>query len=302
MDKIDYNEFTYIEGLDIRDYNLFPQTLRLNLSPTSESILFRLLLGTINIYDNSIDEIIEQKITYSKIRDNFQVNTSNNPIQDWFTSDFGIDDLNYYFKLNNRKNKNIFDELLSEFTWYFINKSRENHVAAFLNLYRALEYISYSFPMIFSSMTTNFYDTFDTFKSFFTSKDDGQLKFFNKFVSALFEDSTLRCRVPIDTFVDGNLLDRKKKVIIQKLCSDFESADNGSVLSISYLNLLDFMINLRNRYFHFQADRRNNISNISFNGDVFFAGLNDKFANWISMIYQEILVHGIYKLNLMPLN
>jgi hypothetical protein len=302
MDRFDYNEFTYIESLSVRDYNLFPSTLRLNLNPTSESLLFRLLLGSINIYDNTMDEIVEQKITYSKIRDNFEEHNLDNPVKDWLTTEFGINDLENYFKLNNRKNKGVFDELLSEFTWYFINKFRQNHVAAFLNLYRALEYMSYSFPMIFSSMTSNYYDTYDTFKSFFMSKDDGQLKFFNKFISVLFEESTLRCRVAIDTYVDGNLLDRKKKSIIKKLCVDFETSDNGSILSISYLNLLDFMINLRNRYFHFQSDRRNNISNISFNGDVFFAGLNDKFANWISLIYQEILIHGIYKLNLVPVN
>jgi hypothetical protein len=302
MDRFDFNEFTYIENLDIRDYHEFPSTLRLSLQPTSESILFRLLLGTVNLYDNDRDKIVIQKVTYSKIRDSFKINDSDNPIKDWLGKEYGIIDLQNYFKLNNRKNRVLFDELLSEFSWYFINKNRNNHISAFLNLYRALEYISYSFPMIFSSMASNYYDTYDSFKSFFMSKDDGQLKFFNKFVAVLFDESTLRCRVSIDTYVDEDVLNKRKRQIIQKLCSDFESSDNGNVLSISYLNLLDFMINLRNRYFHFESDRRNNISNINFNGDGFFEGLNDKFANWISMIYQEILIHGIYKFNLMSIN
>jgi hypothetical protein len=61
------------------------------------------------------------------------------------------------------------------------------------------------------------------------------------------------------------------------------------------------MINLRNRYFHFQSDRKDNISNINFDSELFFSAINDKFANWLSMIYLEILTHGVFKLNLLPI-
>jgi hypothetical protein len=299
MDKFDYNNFTYIENLDIREYSLFPQSLRLGLKATPESLLFRLLFGTIDIYEGYNDILVQQKISYNKIQDSFIDNLSLNPIKDWLNSDFGINDLDYYFRINNR-NKNLYDELLTEFSWYFINKSRENHVGAFLNLYRALEYMSYSFPMVFASKTFNYSNTYDTLKSFFTNKDSGQLKFFNKFIKMLFHEPLLRCPFSIDTFVGDQVLDRKKQKVIERLCIGMDYSDNGSIITIRYSNVLDLMINLRNKYFHFESDNRDNISNISFNGDQFFGSLNDKFANWLSMIFQEILIHGVYKFNLAP--
>jgi len=301
MDKLEYNSFTYIEGLDIREYSLLPQTLTIGSKATAESLLFRLLLGTVGVYENYNDILTNQKISYVKIQDTFLETTSQNPIKEWLTSDFGINDLDYYFRINNR-NKILYDELLTEFSWYFINKSRENHVSAFLNLYRALEYMSYSFPMAFASKSFNYGNTYETLKAFFTNKDSGQLKFFNKFIKMLFEESLLRCPFLIDTFVGDQILDRKKQKIIERLCQGMNYSDNGSIITIRYSNVLDLMINLRNRYFHFESDNKDNISNISFNGDQFFGSLNDKFANWLSLIFLEILIHGVYKCNLVPFN
>jgi hypothetical protein len=93
---------------------------------------------------------------------------------------------------------------------------------------------------------------------------------------------------------------KQKKKIIEKLCKDFDYRDDGSIITIEYRYLLDFMITLRNRFFHFQSDRNDNISNINFNSELFFESLNDKFANWLSMIYFEILIQGIYKTVLTP--
>ncbi len=293
------NGFTYVEKLSTESFSVLPTTLLLDGRATSESVLFRLLLGTLNLKLNSQEEVIEQNICYNKLQDEFESEISENPIQKWINDAFGLGDLNNYF-LSNTKNKALFDELLIEFSLFFFNKNKENHISAFLHLYRALEYMSYSFPMAYSSRTSNFYTSFDTFKGFFTTKEMGQLKFFQEFVQAIFRKSFLRCTTKIDTYVGDELLDSTKRKIIAKLCKDFEFYDNGSIIELEYRYLLDFMVNLRNRYFHFQSDRRDNISNINFNSESFFAALNNKFANWLSIIYLEILLQGVYKSNLLP--
>lgn len=299
MSYTSINGFTYVEKLGTGILSEFPNSLLLDKQPQSESVLFRLLLGTLDLKLSTQDEVFSQKICYTKLREEFVDNEIDDPISDWVNNLFGLNDIDRYFNLN-RRNKALFDELLSEFSYFFLNKHKSNHVSAFLHLYRALEFMSYSFPMTYSSKTTNFYTSFDTFKGFFTSKDQGQLKFFQEFIQVLFEKHTLICRTKIDTYVGDEMLDKSKKKIIQKLCSTFSSYDDGYVISIEYKNLLDFMINLRNRYFHFQSDRADNISNINFDSELFFSALNDKFANWISMIYLEILTHGVFKLNLLP--
>lgn len=153
--------------------------------------------------------------------------------------------------------------------------------------------MSYSFPSTYSSGATNYYNTFELFRSLFKENNTGQLKFFKDFVSNLFEDDILNCKTKINTYNSSH--SKKNRDIIISLCSNTIYHDNGMVAEIKYIDLLDFMINLRNRYFHFISDRKDVISNIDFNGELFFESLNDTLTNWLSMIYFEILYNSIYK-------
>lgn len=301
MDIYNSNGFDYIEGIENIDQLNFPDTLRLNETPTSEALLFRLLLGSLSLKANGTEAIIEQKIFYGQLKETFENHDFDNPIHFWASPEFGLIDLDYYFK-KNRGNKLLFDELLTEFSLFFIQKNRNNHTSAFLHLYRGLEYMSYSFPISFASRTHRYFTSFDTFKSFFVNKDDGQLKFFREFIKSLFEKRFLETKLKIDTYVGEDFFDKRKLSIIKKLCSDFKYWNNGAIVEIEYLYLLDFMITLRNRYFHFQYDRSDNISNLHFDSESFFESLNDKFANWLALIYLEIMTQGIYKLNLLPIS
>lgn len=299
MEYYKFNGFSYYTNLDKEIEQNLPDSLRIEGSPSTESILFRLLLGTIYFKFDRFEELYKQEICYSKIRDEFKNREIANPITEWLNGEFGMGDLDWYFK-RNRRNKALFDELLVEFSLYFLNKNRGNNISSFLHLYRALEYMSYSFPISYSSRVVGFYTSFDTFKEFFINKDQGQLKFFREFINALFDKSLLSCRTTIDTYVGDQVYDKQKLKIIQKICKGFDYFDNGALIAIEYKYLLDFMVTLRNRYFHFQYDRGDNISNINFDGELFFEALNDKFANWLSMIYLEVLTQGVYKLTLTP--
>ena len=299
MDIYNLNDFDYIENLDNVDLLNLPDSLRLNQTPSSEAVLFRLLLGSLSLKPNEAESIIEQKIYYGQLKETFEDHDFQNPMQFWASPSFGLSDLDHYFK-KNRSNKTLFDELLIEFSLFFVQKKRNNHTSAFLHLYRGLEYMSYSFPISFASRTNRYFTSFDTFKRFFINKEDGQLKFFREFIKSLFEKRFLENRLKLDTYVGNDFFDKRKLSIIKKLCSDFKYSTDGAVVEIEYVYLLDFMIAVRNRYFHFQYDRSDNISNLHFDSESFFASLNDKFANWLTLIYLEIMTQGIYKLNLLP--
>jgi hypothetical protein len=300
MDSCSFNGFTYYSNLDSETEENFPDSLKIKEHPSTESLLFRLLLGSLDVKFNQFETLYTQKISYTRITESFEQRTNINPVSDWLDGEFGMNDLDWYFR-KNRRNKTLFDELLVEFSLFFLYKNRGNNTSAFLHLYRALEYMSYSFPISYSSRVVSYYTSFDTFKEFFVNKDQGQLKFFREFVSAIFEKSLLLCRATIDTYVGEEVYDKQKMKIIHNLCREFDYVDNGSVIQIEYKHMLDFMITLRNRYFHFQYDRSDNISNINFDGELFFEALNDKFANWLSMIYLEVLTQGVYKLCLTPI-
>ncbi len=296
MKSIEKNLFIYQSLLSEEEESQLHPTMQIDDSISSEALLFRLLLGTVNLKFYNQDSFITQNRNYSKFGGVLE--NEGDKIQlavfDWFT-DMGQSDLNNYFRVNKRRNENLFSEILSESSHFFYFQNQKNYVCSFLHLYRFLEFTSYCFPIIYASKSLNHFATFDTFKNYFHDQNEGRLKFFRKFIESIFDESRLRAYCSIDTLVGDEILDKNKHRIILNLCKDFDIWDDGYVVRIKYKNLIDFIVNLRNRYFHFFSDRRDNISSLKFDGQLFFESLNEKFKNWMALIYFELLTHSVYK-------
>src|SRR5690606_16433409 len=80
--------------------------------------------------------------------------------------------------------------IVQEICYYFYYSNNGNHQSAFVNLYRILEFISYSFPLIHSSHFGNFSGSFDALKSYFMDNKTSEIAFFEKFVEKLFNGTS----------------------------------------------------------------------------------------------------------------
>lgn len=174
--------YIYEDSLNnIKNDNL-PSQLVISERTSNEAILIRLLCGTLKIkYFIEEDQIeINQHNNYSVPGIEENSIFKDEIIKDFFS-------LEDYTKLkkkiidkyinSNRKNHFVHEELLSELTGAII-WMRSSPIESFVHIYRSLEFISYSFPLIYASKSMDYRGSYEKLKKFMSGDSDGELKFF----------------------------------------------------------------------------------------------------------------------------
>jgi hypothetical protein len=278
---------------------ILPQYLRhipngLNLSQSNpadaELKLIRLISGTCTLKCITPSKTIEQRRNYLDALNTVHTQVTSKTLKECI-SPFKLSDLESYLNNTRYSNLALLNDLLAEYSYYFLQVSRANHTSAFLHLYRILEYISYSFPLVHASVSKNFQGTFKDLQSYFT-KDNGELGFLRKFISKLFDgDPIYSTTVDVnvlhsDATIQKNIYKSFKRILPQdKVTFD----DTRMQFSIEYSDLISIIIMIRNRYFHFAIGGQRNIrsSEVTY-PDLFFSQINHHALNWLSIIYFEV--------------
>lgn len=274
----------------------------LNLNTNNEElILFRLITGTIKIKNNLSGIIANHKINYC-IQDYAPWGTlSRKSIINFLISEgIDLDKMNlYYSKSITFGNKKFYRSILLEFSNFLYQKQRQSHATAFLHLYRIIELISYSFPLVYSSRATSFEKTFNSLKEYF-NKVDSELNFFKQFVNGhLFKDNAALLDIELKIKISAPNTDLQQQYFnaIKKLCESnaknipISSSTNYSEINITRRGLTSLIYDLRNRYFHLLTGGYNNNfdSNDIMEVDIFYQNVNDIICNWIGLIYMEVM-------------
>ena len=161
--------------------------LKTEENPSPILNIFRMISGTVNIKDNYQDKIY-------KIRDNnIKFPTETNAIlkydtlREQFDESVTLEDLNYFF-LKARLNRKFYKSIEVELIKCLIAYKNEKFLESFIYLYRIIEGISYSLPLIFVSKKDDYNKTYHDLQSYFGKDKDGELLFFKRFVSETFKD------------------------------------------------------------------------------------------------------------------
>jgi hypothetical protein len=200
---------------------------------------------------------------------------------------------------SNRKNNGVYESVLFEISSFYIAE-KSSAIDAFTHLYRCLEYIAYSFPMVYAAKAKDYKGTFKDLKSFFAGDSStGELKFLKTFIETLFCDEETILKFEFDIALAMNYDFESFVKDFKKIYSGIESlySIDNNTLSIQFKHFLDFFIITRNRYFHFLAGQgMDNFSSIKYDINEFFASINSFILNWISVIIHKISVYGFYSL------
>ena len=277
--------FIYKEIIADRYLQFIPNNLNLNKTTFIEAKLIRLLLGTCDIENTASNFTIHQRKNYSDAQGTIYSRISSKTLKDCL-SPFTLLEVDSY--LNNTKNNNysLINDLIIEYTYFLINESNENYTSAFVHLYRILEYISYTFPLVHASTSKNYIGTFQSLQSYFL-KDAGELSFLVKFVDKLFENQAILNATTDIQIPENNIYRSFKRTIPQNLGNFDDSYQN---LSIKYSKLIEVIISIRNRYFHFSVGGKRNIKSSEIvDPDQFFKQINEPAINWLTIIYFEVL-------------
>ncbi|MBU2647851.1 hypothetical protein KKI24_24295 [bacterium] len=257
--------------------------------------IFRILSGTCKVLDEFSNKNYVLRTNY------FQLPFLNNRtikqqiISDLFPEEVKIFDVANYFSEFHR-NRDFYDPIEIEVINCVLARLNNRYLESFLFLYRILEGVSYSIPLIYTSRSKDFKKTFRSLQKYVgKSGADSEIKFFRTFINEVFNLEpfySTSIDIKFDVLEFEELRSKYFKIYKDKIDDKYiENEIEDEELNVSFIGFFDFLIELRNRYFHFlQGTWQNNLatSDIIY-PDQFFKPIIDLGINWIAVIWFEVL-------------
>lgn len=257
-----------------------------NADKSFQYLLLRFLLGTATVSRGTT--IGRQLIDYSSLPSAPQSKTPAAAFSDFLNSYSVGGSTERFIRITIADNRDFYREILSEFLNCHLQIIQGRHTGAFVFLYRVLERISYSVPLLYASTQSDYIGTFKDLKAILNAEKDGELGLFKKFLN------------------QGRFIDRLKLQVNQKISfsstsgnasshfniatkkfAKFTSTDSvAHEVEIKFSDIPDFLITLRNRFFHARTgDGMNNISSTEMpDSDEFFERVNPIILSFLAII------------------
>jgi hypothetical protein len=270
-----------LDGVNYR----FTARLPDNAENSVQFFLVRLLLGTLELSNSS--NKFRQNLNFSIVPPVEQTNSGGVALKNFLKNELGCTQ-NQFIKITIADNRNFYRQVLAEFSQYFLQSARGSHLAAFVFLYRILEKVSFSIPLLYSSTAKDFSKTFDDMKRFFSEGGAGELSFFKKFLDSglLIDRNVMDTKLGID-LISVNGYRKNYFDALNKQFKNFEVADKSTYhFEISFHRLGDLLVVLRNRFLHQKSgDWRDNIAMTDIcDPDEFYSQLNPLFCCYVATV------------------
>lgn len=257
--------------------------------------VFRLLSGTIICNDTFTQKKHRFKTNFFYLPYQDNVNLTQRTLLSNFEDEVPLSYLNKFFKISNQNNAFYFD-IISEVTNCLVSMKKHDYLKSFIYLYRLLEGVSYSFPLLYTSKNFDYKKSYKELKSFFSEDSQaGELLFFKTFLKKTFgSEDFYNSTIDIDMIDIENEELRSSYYTIYKrhLRSEMINDSTQDIeIKINFPDFFSFIINVRNRYFHFlQGTNQSNLSSQEIPcPDMFFKPIVNQGLNAISIILFEII-------------
>ena len=247
--------------------------------------LFRLLTGISSFRCVMDDQIINQRNNYLYLPSKYNKNL--NPKLGRYIH---VDTKILEKKLANHVNRGFYDEILHEFYSYFYEVSKKNQTVAFIHLYRILERISISLPLVYASCCNDYKGVYNGLKKFILDEKTGEIRVLMQFISEFIDDSILNQQVNVEFKELINDWHENHYKAIKKFKLE-EASNPYSQLTYKYKSIIELIIKVRNSYFHALTGANNSFlySEIIHNNE-FFKVINSIFCNWLSFVILKIMI------------
>lgn len=284
--------YNYIEIID----NIGKRYPNLDVANSTNPKLkiFRILSGSCNCQDDLHSQVFNLRNNYFQLP---SIPNESPIVCDTLLMNFedlSLSDMNQYF--SNSHNHNFFTKLHGECLKCLISHHLNKEIEAFVHLYRILECISYSFPLIYAAKAKEFLSTYELLQKIM-AESNSELKFFKRFINEIYKEEDF-FSTTFDLKFDCIKQD-EERVKLYKLLEDiarrgkidiYESTENEE-LKFYFLQFYSLLITIRNRYFHLsQGGWADNIScKDTEYPELLFELIVDKGINWVAIIIFEIL-------------
>lgn len=257
-----------------------------NAEHSYQYLLLRLLLGTATVSRGNTRG--KQTTDYSSLPAIVQTKTPAVAVKDFLISYSIGGSVARFVKLTRGDNREFYKEILSEFLNYQIQTLRDNHTAAFVFLYRLLERISYSVPLLYASTQSDYRGTFRDLKAILNADVEGELGLFKKFLSqGKFIDPIKLQVVQKISFATLNGNGSNYYNLTCKKYNNFTSIDQiAQEVEIKFSDIQEFLIAIRNRFFHSRTgDGKGNITTLDMpDSDEYFLKINPVIVSFLAIV------------------
>lgn len=271
-----------ISGTTLEGLGNIPQ----NAEHSYQYLLIRLLLGTATVSRGSTRS--KQAMDYSSLPATVQTRTPAIAAKDFLTSYSIGGSINRLIKLTRGDNREFYREILSEFLNFYIQTKRGNNTSAFVFLYRLLERISYSVPLLYASTQSDFKGTFNDLKSILNADVEGELGMFKKFLGKgrFIDPLKLQVAQKISFSTVGGHGENYYNLTCNRF-TKFVSTDQANhEVEIKFSDIPEFLTTIRNRFFHSRTgDGKMNITTIEMpDSDEYFGKINPVIASFLAIV------------------
>ncbi|MBO3655875.1 hypothetical protein, partial [Acinetobacter bereziniae] len=201
------------------------------------------------------------------------------------------------------KNRELYSIIEKELIEAIIAYKEKNYTKSFLFIYRLIETISFTTPLIVLSKNSDYFKTYDELKSLFNSTNNiGELGFFKRFLLTLFKyDDYLLVGATLDFSCISDITDRSSCISIYKKYMTKKKDNHTEIIglknetpdeiTLEIVNFHEFFIIFRNRFFHnLKGSIRDNIQAIEiFDTDQFFQPIVTLGLNHIGLILFKLI-------------
>ena len=190
-------------------------------------------------------------------------------------------------------NVSYYRKLETELSHCLFNYLKGNYLHSFLHFYRSIEKLSASFPLTYISAKNDFEKSVDDLRKFFND-EKGELAFSAKFSEFLSESRTELKTLTIDFNTKYKNVDDFDKLSneITSCCPGFieDTLDTSNgTFSVSFNRVVPFVIECRNRLFHFSKSGQRNFDIDRMGGpNELCRMLVEGGMNWVTISLDEI--------------
>jgi len=286
--------FTLIDPI-IKDGHRGKEWLKLEGNTKSIYKIFRVLSGTCNIYDEYREKKTSTATNYFLTPYQKNRKRTFSAIEDTFNGELSIYEIQEEFRKIN-ENYDFYSLIEPEILNCVVSREQGRILESFLFLYRCLEGISYSIPLIYISKQKSFNKSYKALQKYIPQKEqDGELIFFRKFIKETLIPGNDQLKSDITLTLDEINIEELKskyfkyyKQLAKEKYRDFEEDE---YITFSFDQFFEFIIEIRNRYFHFlQGTWQENLRNDKIiYPDLFFKPIIDQGINWLALIFYEII-------------
>ena len=273
--------------------------LSLDENSCSALKIFRMLSGTCRLVDSFDDKNFALSKNYLVIPSRDVKGGGRVQISDAFDG-ADIEEISGYFK-NLSSNDDFYKLIEFELINCLVARRAGRCLESFLFLYRIIEGVSYSIPLMYVSKARSFNSTYRALQKFMPKKDsEGELTFFKSFMGSQW-NSKYFYGVTFDLSMDQidveEMRSKYYEIYMEKAGKKIVDSTEDEEIRMSFIQFYDFMIELRNRYFHFlQGSWQKNIktSQVVY-PDLFFKPIIDHAINWVAVVLLEVIKFDIDK-------